>query len=144
MWREMICKQVCWQCMKFDVAVCLTDIVIFSLSLLSFFSQLWETTKVHTSSAICLKRDCDVLFDQEEIIVSAADNCNRLQVSLRANEAVYHTYIRPSYRRLCVRARAFVCLRCATARLDLCSSSQRRSPPGSGAHVCAGTPLLWS
>ncbi|CAG01878.1 unnamed protein product, partial [Tetraodon nigroviridis] len=42
--------------------------------------RLWETTKVHTSSAICLKRDSDVLFDQEEIIISAADNCNRLQV----------------------------------------------------------------
>ncbi|XP_056878043.1 apoptotic protease-activating factor 1 [Takifugu flavidus] len=42
--------------------------------------RLWETTKVHTSSAVCLKRDSDVLFDQEEIIISAADNCNRLQV----------------------------------------------------------------
>uniref|UniRef100_A0A674N9A8 Apoptotic peptidase activating factor 1 n=1 Tax=Takifugu rubripes TaxID=31033 RepID=A0A674N9A8_TAKRU len=45
--------------------------------------RLWETTKVHTSSAVCLKRDSDVLFDQEEIIISAADNCNRLQVRLR-------------------------------------------------------------
>uniref|UniRef100_A0A671VQ17 Apoptotic peptidase activating factor 1 n=1 Tax=Sparus aurata TaxID=8175 RepID=A0A671VQ17_SPAAU len=43
--------------------------------------RLWETTKVHTSSAVCLKRDSDVLFNDEEIIVSAADNCNRLQVS---------------------------------------------------------------
>lgn len=42
--------------------------------------RLWETEKVHTSSAICLKRDADVLFNDEEIIVSAADNCNRLQV----------------------------------------------------------------
>ncbi|XP_054910837.1 apoptotic protease-activating factor 1 isoform X2 [Poeciliopsis prolifica] len=42
--------------------------------------RLWETEKVHTSSAICLKRDSDVLFNGEEIIVSAADNCNRLQV----------------------------------------------------------------
>nr|XP_046234883.1 apoptotic protease-activating factor 1 isoform X1 [Scatophagus argus] len=42
--------------------------------------RLWETKKVHTSSAICLKRDSDVLFSDEEIIVSAADNCNRLQV----------------------------------------------------------------
>ncbi|XP_050933563.1 LOW QUALITY PROTEIN: apoptotic protease-activating factor 1 [Lates calcarifer] len=42
--------------------------------------RLWETTKVHTSSAIALKRDSDVLFNDEEIIVSAADNCNRLQV----------------------------------------------------------------
>ncbi|XP_070784897.1 apoptotic protease-activating factor 1 [Enoplosus armatus] len=42
--------------------------------------RLWETKKVHTSSAVCLKRDSDVLFNNEEIIVSAADNCNRLQV----------------------------------------------------------------
>uniref|UniRef100_A0A1A8NRF7 Apoptotic protease-activating factor 1 n=3 Tax=Nothobranchius TaxID=28779 RepID=A0A1A8NRF7_9TELE len=42
--------------------------------------RLWETQKVHTSSAIGLKRDSDVLFNNEEIIVSAADNCNRLQV----------------------------------------------------------------
>ncbi|XP_069020980.1 apoptotic protease-activating factor 1 isoform X3 [Embiotoca jacksoni] len=42
--------------------------------------RLWETKKLHTSSAICLKRDSDVLFNDGEIIVSAADNSNRLQV----------------------------------------------------------------
>ncbi|CAG5927490.1 unnamed protein product [Menidia menidia] len=42
--------------------------------------RLWETAKVHTSSAVCLKRDSDVLFSCEDIIVSAADHCNRLQV----------------------------------------------------------------
>uniref|UniRef100_A0A3B3ZH08 Apoptotic protease-activating factor 1 n=1 Tax=Periophthalmus magnuspinnatus TaxID=409849 RepID=A0A3B3ZH08_9GOBI len=42
--------------------------------------RLWETKKVHTSSAVCLKRDSDVIFSDEEIIVSAADYCNRLQV----------------------------------------------------------------
>lgn len=42
--------------------------------------RLWETEKVHTSSAVCLKRDSDVLFSDADIIVSAADNCNRLQV----------------------------------------------------------------
>uniref|UniRef100_A0A8C4ITW3 Apoptotic protease-activating factor 1 n=1 Tax=Dicentrarchus labrax TaxID=13489 RepID=A0A8C4ITW3_DICLA len=41
--------------------------------------RLWEPKKVHTSSAVHLKRDSDVLFSDEEIIVSAADNCNRLQ-----------------------------------------------------------------
>lgn len=35
---------------------------------------------MHTSSAVCLKRDSDVIFNEEEIFVSAADNCNRLQV----------------------------------------------------------------
>uniref|UniRef100_A0A665WGB5 Apoptotic protease-activating factor 1 n=1 Tax=Echeneis naucrates TaxID=173247 RepID=A0A665WGB5_ECHNA len=43
--------------------------------------RMWETKRIHTSSAVCLKRDSDVLFSEEEIIVSAADNCNRLQVS---------------------------------------------------------------
>ncbi|XP_068162844.1 apoptotic protease-activating factor 1 isoform X1 [Antennarius striatus] len=42
--------------------------------------RLWETKKVHTSSGVCLKRDSDVLFTDEEIIICAADNCNRLQV----------------------------------------------------------------
>ncbi|XP_056281002.1 apoptotic protease-activating factor 1 [Pseudoliparis swirei] len=42
--------------------------------------RLWETKKVHTSSAVCLKRDSDVLFNDDAIVVSAADNCNRLQV----------------------------------------------------------------
>uniref|UniRef100_A0A8C4IU95 Apoptotic protease-activating factor 1 n=1 Tax=Dicentrarchus labrax TaxID=13489 RepID=A0A8C4IU95_DICLA len=33
--------------------------------------RLWEPKKVHTSSAVHLKRDSDVLFSDEEIIVSA-------------------------------------------------------------------------
>ncbi|KAK7886125.1 hypothetical protein WMY93_025746 [Mugilogobius chulae] len=48
--------------------------------------RLWETKKVYTSSAVCLKRDSDVLFSDEEIIVSAADYCNRLQVLLQSEE----------------------------------------------------------
>uniref|UniRef100_A0A4W5REP6 Apoptotic peptidase activating factor 1 n=1 Tax=Hucho hucho TaxID=62062 RepID=A0A4W5REP6_9TELE len=40
----------------------------------------WETNKVHTSSAVCLKRDSDVLFNNGDITVVAADNRNRLQV----------------------------------------------------------------
>ncbi|KAM8883777.1 apoptotic protease-activating factor 1 isoform 2-T2 [Synchiropus picturatus] len=42
--------------------------------------RLWKTEKVHTTSAVSLKRDSDCLFTGEQIIVSAADNCNRLQV----------------------------------------------------------------
>lgn len=42
--------------------------------------RLWETKKVHTSSSVRLKRDSDVIFSDEEIIVSAADYCNKLQV----------------------------------------------------------------
>uniref|UniRef100_A0A665WFP3 Apoptotic protease-activating factor 1 n=1 Tax=Echeneis naucrates TaxID=173247 RepID=A0A665WFP3_ECHNA len=48
--------------------------------------RMWETKRIHTSSAVCLKRDSDVLFSEEEIIVSAADNCNRLQVSFLGKE----------------------------------------------------------
>uniref|UniRef100_A0A8C6UB98 Apoptotic protease-activating factor 1 n=1 Tax=Neogobius melanostomus TaxID=47308 RepID=A0A8C6UB98_9GOBI len=42
--------------------------------------RLWETKKVHTSSSVRLKRDSAVIFSDEEMIVSAADYCNRLQV----------------------------------------------------------------
>uniref|UniRef100_A0A8C5N8Q5 Apoptotic protease-activating factor 1 n=1 Tax=Gouania willdenowi TaxID=441366 RepID=A0A8C5N8Q5_GOUWI len=42
--------------------------------------RLWETKKVHTTSAVSLKRNADVLFSGDKIIVSAADNCNRLQL----------------------------------------------------------------
>uniref|UniRef100_A0A8C7D8A8 Apoptotic protease-activating factor 1 n=1 Tax=Oncorhynchus kisutch TaxID=8019 RepID=A0A8C7D8A8_ONCKI len=41
--------------------------------------RVWETKKVHTSSAVCLKRDSDVLFNNGDITVVAADNRNRLQ-----------------------------------------------------------------
>uniref|UniRef100_A0A8C3G6N0 Apoptotic protease-activating factor 1 n=1 Tax=Cyclopterus lumpus TaxID=8103 RepID=A0A8C3G6N0_CYCLU len=33
--------------------------------------RLWETKKVHTSSAVCLKRDSDVLFNEDAIVVLA-------------------------------------------------------------------------
>ncbi|XP_062338811.1 apoptotic protease-activating factor 1 isoform X1 [Osmerus eperlanus] len=42
--------------------------------------RLWETAKVHTTSAVRLKRDSDVLFSDGDITVAAADNLNRLQV----------------------------------------------------------------
>ncbi|CAB1346140.1 unnamed protein product, partial [Coregonus sp. 'balchen'] len=42
--------------------------------------RVWETNKVHTSSAVCLKRDSDVLFNNGDVTVVAADNRNRLQV----------------------------------------------------------------
>ncbi|XP_037316111.1 apoptotic protease-activating factor 1 [Pungitius pungitius] len=59
--------------------------------------RLWETKKVHTTSAICLKRDSDVLFNDEEIIVSAADNCNRLQVrDGRTGSVLFQSEEKPS------------------------------------------------
>ncbi|KAM9495390.1 apoptotic protease-activating factor 1 isoform 1-T1 [Clarias gariepinus] len=42
--------------------------------------RLWETERVHTSLAVSLKRDFDVLFSQEVVTVAAADSLNRLQV----------------------------------------------------------------
>ncbi|KAI5614926.1 apoptotic protease-activating factor 1 isoform X1 [Silurus asotus] len=42
--------------------------------------RLWETERVHTSSAVALKRDFDVLFSQEGITVVAADSRNCLQL----------------------------------------------------------------
>uniref|UniRef100_A0A8B9HYD9 Apoptotic protease-activating factor 1 n=1 Tax=Astyanax mexicanus TaxID=7994 RepID=A0A8B9HYD9_ASTMX len=42
--------------------------------------RLWETERVHTSSAVALKRDFDVDFSQDGITVVAADSKNRLQV----------------------------------------------------------------
>ncbi|KAJ8007181.1 hypothetical protein DPEC_G00114870 [Dallia pectoralis] len=42
--------------------------------------RVWETQKVHTTSAVSLKRDSAVLFSNGDITVVAADNRNRLQV----------------------------------------------------------------
>ncbi|XP_018602815.1 apoptotic protease-activating factor 1 isoform X1 [Scleropages formosus] len=42
--------------------------------------RLWETEKIHTSSAVSLKRDLDVLFDDRDVIIVAPDNKNKLQV----------------------------------------------------------------
>ncbi|RVE56651.1 hypothetical protein OJAV_G00223590 [Oryzias javanicus] len=42
--------------------------------------RLWETKKLHMSSAVFLKRNSDVLFNDNNIVVSAPDHCNRLQV----------------------------------------------------------------
>ncbi|MBN3321953.1 APAF factor, partial [Atractosteus spatula] len=54
--------------------------------------RLWETKKVHTSSAVSLKRDSDVLFDHNEISVLAPDSRNRLQLrSGNTGEVVYQS-----------------------------------------------------
>ncbi|XP_016390353.1 apoptotic protease-activating factor 1 isoform X2 [Sinocyclocheilus rhinocerous] len=42
--------------------------------------RLWETDRVHTSSAAALKRDSDVLFSQSDVTIVAPDSRNRLQV----------------------------------------------------------------
>nr|XP_055046706.1 apoptotic protease-activating factor 1 isoform X1 [Misgurnus anguillicaudatus]XP_055046707.1 apoptotic protease-activating factor 1 isoform X1 [Misgurnus anguillicaudatus] len=50
--------------------------------------RLWETEKVHTSSAAALKRDFDVLFSQNDITIVTADSQNRLQVRTGSEGAV--------------------------------------------------------
>ncbi|KAL0963001.1 hypothetical protein UPYG_G00348220 [Umbra pygmaea] len=42
--------------------------------------RVWETKKVHTTSAVSLKRDSAVHFNNTDITVVAADNRNRIQV----------------------------------------------------------------
>uniref|UniRef100_A0A8C2HCJ7 Apoptotic protease-activating factor 1 n=1 Tax=Cyprinus carpio TaxID=7962 RepID=A0A8C2HCJ7_CYPCA len=42
--------------------------------------RLWETDRVHTSSAVALKRDSDVLFSHSEVTIVAPDSRKRLQV----------------------------------------------------------------
>ncbi|KAG9345687.1 hypothetical protein JZ751_008831, partial [Albula glossodonta] len=42
--------------------------------------RLWATQEVHTSSAVSLKRDYDVLFSHDDVTVVAADNRNQVQV----------------------------------------------------------------
>uniref|UniRef100_A0A8C2GN97 Apoptotic protease-activating factor 1 n=1 Tax=Cyprinus carpio TaxID=7962 RepID=A0A8C2GN97_CYPCA len=41
--------------------------------------RLWETDRVHTSSAAALKRDSDVLFSHSDVTIVAPDSRNRLQ-----------------------------------------------------------------
>lgn len=50
--------------------------------------RLWETDRVHTSSAAALKRDSDVLFSQNDITIVAADSRNRLQVRTGSDASV--------------------------------------------------------
>uniref|UniRef100_A0A8C0LK37 Apoptotic protease-activating factor 1 n=1 Tax=Canis lupus dingo TaxID=286419 RepID=A0A8C0LK37_CANLU len=44
--------------------------------------RLWETKKVCKNSAIVLKQEIDVVFQENEVMVLAVDNIKRLQVSI--------------------------------------------------------------
>lgn len=50
--------------------------------------RLWETDRVHTSSAVALKRDTDVLFSHSDATIIAPDSSNRLQVLSGSTGAV--------------------------------------------------------
>ncbi|CAN9508500.1 unnamed protein product [Ophioblennius macclurei] len=64
--------------------------------------RLWETKKVHTSSAVRLKRDSDVALDGERVIVAAADYCNRMQVrDGRSGSVLFQSEEFPSRIRCC-------------------------------------------
>uniref|UniRef100_A0A8C1H4C3 Apoptotic peptidase activating factor 1 n=1 Tax=Cyprinus carpio carpio TaxID=630221 RepID=A0A8C1H4C3_CYPCA len=43
--------------------------------------RLWETDRVHTSSAAALKRDSDVLFSHSDVTIVAPDSRNQLQLA---------------------------------------------------------------
>uniref|UniRef100_A0A8C1JU26 Apoptotic protease-activating factor 1 n=1 Tax=Cyprinus carpio TaxID=7962 RepID=A0A8C1JU26_CYPCA len=54
--------------------------------------RLWETNRVHTSSAAALKRDSDVLFFQSDVTIVAPDSRNRLQVQSTRDLHVYSCF----------------------------------------------------
>ncbi|MGH0131581.1 UNVERIFIED_CONTAM: hypothetical protein FKN15_027666 [Acipenser sinensis] len=64
--------------------------------------RLWETKKVHPSSAVSLKRDSDVLFHHNEISVIAPDNRKRLQLrNGKTGEVIYQSEEQESRIRCC-------------------------------------------
>ncbi|TRY57844.1 hypothetical protein DNTS_017643 [Danionella cerebrum] len=50
--------------------------------------RLWETNRVHTSSAVALKRDTDVLFSGSDLTIVVPDCSNRVQVRTGSTGAV--------------------------------------------------------
>lgn len=56
----------------------MTSSYLFSLSL----TQVWETKKVCKNSAVVLKQEIDVVFQENEAMVLAVDNIRGLQVSM--------------------------------------------------------------
>ncbi|KAK7149612.1 hypothetical protein R3I94_009053 [Phoxinus phoxinus] len=52
--------------------------------------RLWETDRVHTTSAVALKRDTDVLFSLSDVTIVAADSRNRLQVQTASTGAILY------------------------------------------------------
>lgn len=55
-----------------------TQLFLVPLSL----TQVWETRKVCKNSAIVLKQEIDVVFQENEMMVLAVDNIRGLQVSI--------------------------------------------------------------
>ncbi|KAJ8381646.1 hypothetical protein SKAU_G00024240 [Synaphobranchus kaupii] len=59
--------------------------------------RLWDTKEVHISSAASLKRDSDVLFNQDDVTVVAADNRNQVQVQNgRTGEVMFQSEVQES------------------------------------------------
>ncbi|XP_048010343.1 apoptotic protease-activating factor 1 isoform X2 [Megalobrama amblycephala] len=52
--------------------------------------RLWETDQVHTSSAVALKRDTDVIFSHSDVTIVAPDSRNRLQVQTGSKGATLY------------------------------------------------------
>lgn len=73
------------------LSCCKTKTCLYSISeevlityscFISFsFTQVWETKKVCKNSAVVLKQEIDVVFQENEMMVLAVDNIRGLQVS---------------------------------------------------------------
>ncbi|XP_046715891.1 apoptotic protease-activating factor 1 isoform X1 [Silurus meridionalis] len=83
--------------------------------------RLWKTERVHTSSAVALKRDFDVLFSQEDITVVAADSQNCLQVCSGPEGKVLLETARQEQRIRCV----CICKQTSTVALGMEDGSVR-------------------
>uniref|UniRef100_A0A8C2AJP7 Apoptotic protease-activating factor 1 n=1 Tax=Cyprinus carpio TaxID=7962 RepID=A0A8C2AJP7_CYPCA len=72
--------------------------------------RLWETDRVHTSSAAALKRDSDVLFSHSDVTIVAPDSRNRLQVRSTRDMRIYEE-LQSRIRCTCIsRSASFVAL----------------------------------
>lgn len=47
-----------------------------------FLNKVWETKKVCKNSAIVLKQEIDVVFQEDKVMILAVDDVRRLQVSI--------------------------------------------------------------
>nr|XP_023415715.1 apoptotic protease-activating factor 1 isoform X3 [Loxodonta africana] len=59
-----------------------------------YLKQVWETKKVCKNSAVVLKQEVDVVFQENEVMVLAVDNIKRLQILELLNGRIFQSRIR--------------------------------------------------
>lgn len=74
----MSCFKAVCPCVMSEVGLITYSFILVFLSL----NQVWETKKVCKNSAVVLKQEIDVVFQDNEVTVLAVDNMRRLQVSI--------------------------------------------------------------